>query len=1316
MKKQGIFLALAILIMANVNVRVVFAQDGDLQTWSPPSAPVGAKWNLKDARDGKTYPVVKLPDGNIWTAKNFEYTEGLELVPNNIALPGNAEGRNVYRYQDEKHTDRWGVHYGWNAALAVAPKGWHVPTPAEAEALIAAVKDLYPNPVSALSLPNDPALDYQFWADGKTKSNATGFSAIGSGSVLADGTTEQLPNFAHFWTNEGCFIFGKDGYLKLETFHAEEYLTLRLVKNAYEEDDYFKVVTPPFTETGVYADLAKQGFPDIGWAPEEGVLAYKVTTTIEGTLKVTDKTHPNNIWWLIYDSKEAVGVSAELVSGDGTASKLVHPGDYYIIGIMNDPSWGYPDASVYNEVEPEITFVEGTGFYTISIDDLPYTESDGAISSSPAFTQYSMPWGASDAVVYEVNFATTTKLTIDPSATLVLFIYDDATAGSWGWLANPGDAETPFTYTFEGGKRYYLVNTIAGGFDNTAAYDYSISLAATVYDDYFKVVDLPFSESVVYAEEARTGFEGGWAPEEGVLAYKVTVTEDGTLKVIDNAHPNDMWWLIYDSKESAVSDNWGISAGDGSASVKVTAGDYYIVGIMNDASWGYPDASVNNVVETEITFTPSGTPVSNWLTLDRLPFFEEGEHGADSPEFDLYSMPWGGSDAIVFQVQFASKTTLTIDPSLSLVLFIYDDDTAGGWSWLANPTPGDQTPFDFTFEAGKHYWLVNTFASGYDKNSSYTYSVKVKSDGTLQSWRLPFDYEVGDTWYLSDERDDKSYPVVLMPDGKVWLAKNLAYTGGFELIPNSENVAGNADGRKPIRYQEPDYPERWGVHYGWNAAKEACPSGWYIPTPDEARKLREAVKAAYGDDRDAINALAMPNSEAAGFNYWDDSQAGVANYNNATGFNGIGSGSMYAGGNPDHFPRLLRIWTNEGKFEFGFGGDYMNAESFSAEEYFTIRCVKAADPADFRPLEGYPYSAHETGTFEDKAVEYEGALADSGRSPMLLYTFTPTFDGTAYITDNKSNLEFFIYDEKAKAGSLDAAAQVTGSGNFDVVKGKAYYLIAVLQPGIALTGAEYDFAVRQTYKPQAPEYDRANWTAVARNGNHPWGGDGVGAQNLWAGGHPMLMLDPDPTSGWHSRLGTEMPQFVVIDMKENLPVDSITLTGDYWHDIKAYIGTEPPLSHYVVTPYTIDWNSPTRVDDYSAWYTPISEALGSTDLSSWTPLGSTTVADGEKNAKIEFPETGNTGRYLVVLFPDNTSNGGHTYIDIKDLKVYGKGVQTGTGIREIAVAGDKPVKAVRYFDLMGRPVTKNATGFVIKQTVYEDNTTGIEKFYVREIK
>jgi hypothetical protein len=185
------------------------------------------------------------------------------------------------------------------------------------------------------------------------------------------------------------------------------------------------------------------------------------------------------------------------------------------------------------------------------------------------------------------------------------------------------------------------------------------------------------------------------------------------------------------------------------------------------------------------------------------------------------------------------------------------------------------------------------------------------------------------------------------------------------------------------------------------------------------------------------------------------------------------------------------------------------------------------------------------------------------------------------------------------------------------------------------------------------KYEPKNWVVVPRNGNHGWGNDGVGSQNIWSGGHPMLILDDDLRSGWHSKLGTPLPQVLIIDMKETKPVSKVILSnnggGGYWYNIELYLTDNLSMPGYVT--HTIDWASDTRVSDYTDWVNKMMAIIpANPPASSWgSPIYR---AQAKREASLSFllPQT-LQGRFLIVLFPDNNS-GWSTYIDVGGVEVY----------------------------------------------------------------
>jgi hypothetical protein len=148
-------------------------------------------------------------------------------------------------------------------------------------------------------------------------------------------------------------------------------------------------------------------------------------------------------------------------------------------------------------------------------------------------------------------------------------------------------------------------------------------------------------------------------------------------------------------------------------------------------------------------------------------------------------------------------------------------------------------------------------------------------------------------------------------------------------------------------------------------------------------------------------------------------------------------------------------------------------------------------------------------------------------------------------------------------------------------------------------------------------YSTDGWTAECRNGNHDWGANG---------GAPGLVVDGNLNTGWHSKVGTPLPQCLVVDMQESRPVDHLVM----WHlpaglasNWLYYKTIEVYLSDTPVTPdeYQESWGAPVATYEYPGGFDGVTIPLA--------------------------PDS--RGRYLVLYFPNSSSN---TYISFAELEVY----------------------------------------------------------------
>jgi uncharacterized protein (TIGR02145 family) len=141
-----------------------------------------------DSRDGKTYKWVKIGK-QVWMAKNLNY---------------NASGSKCY---DNKSANcqKYGRLYNWNTAMKVCPKGWHLPSNAEWDVLVAfaggdkiAVKKLKAK---------------SGWNSGGNGDDAFGFAALPGGLGGSDGYFDDVGYYGRWWSASETSANGAYGRL-----------------------------------------------------------------------------------------------------------------------------------------------------------------------------------------------------------------------------------------------------------------------------------------------------------------------------------------------------------------------------------------------------------------------------------------------------------------------------------------------------------------------------------------------------------------------------------------------------------------------------------------------------------------------------------------------------------------------------------------------------------------------------------------------------------------------------------------------------------------------------------------------------------------------------------------------------------------------------------------------------------------------------------------------------------------------------------------------------------------------------------------------
>ena len=175
---------------------------------------------LTDSRDGQTYRTVKIGD-QVWMAENLNFVTD-----------------NSWCYNDESdNCAKYGRLYTWAAAVGrdedecgyehtcglgsgdirgACPKGWHLPSKAEWEALIVAVDGSITEYTSS-NTAGSKLKSQTGWtaSSGITNEDAFGFSALPAGRRYYNGSYSYEGNLASFWSsaeNNSGFAYDVDLY------------------------------------------------------------------------------------------------------------------------------------------------------------------------------------------------------------------------------------------------------------------------------------------------------------------------------------------------------------------------------------------------------------------------------------------------------------------------------------------------------------------------------------------------------------------------------------------------------------------------------------------------------------------------------------------------------------------------------------------------------------------------------------------------------------------------------------------------------------------------------------------------------------------------------------------------------------------------------------------------------------------------------------------------------------------------------------------------------------------------------------------------
>ena len=193
---------------------------------------------------------------------------------------------------------------------------------------------------------------------------------------------------------------------------------------------------------------------------------------------------------------------------------------------------------------------------------------------------------------------------------------------------------------------------------------------------------------------------------------------------------------------------------------------------------------------------------------------------------------------------------------------------------------------------------------------------------------------------LTDERDGKTYKTVVI--GKqTWMAENLNYESRYSYCyeDKAENCA------------------KYGRLYMWDAAMEACPSGWGLPSLEEFQALVAAV-GGY-----PVAGKALKSTEG-----WKDGGNGTDDY----GFSALPAGYMQEDSTSHNVGEYAQFWSTSGttwvyQLEAAFDNDSLFLFSVYRGFALSVRCLKGAGSAN--EVKATPCKTDSTDTCEYGSVK-----------------------------------------------------------------------------------------------------------------------------------------------------------------------------------------------------------------------------------------------------------------------------------------------------------------------------------------------------------
>jgi uncharacterized protein (TIGR02145 family) len=324
------------------------------------------------------------------------------------------------------------------------------------------------------------------------------------------------------------------------------------------------------------------------------------------------------------------------------------------------------------------------------------------------------------------------------------------------------------------------------------------------------------------------------------------------------------------------------------------------VSSVGTSSSGGGDYEAGETVRIYAGTAPDGKPFKTWTTLSSGVIFANANNSSTT-----FIMP---ANWVTVTAEF--ETSVTSAPTCTVMV---RGGTGGG-----NYVKGVTVSITATVPSGQQFKNWTTTSSGVtfaNANSSTTTFVMPGNAVTVVANFNAVSTPPSTGSTLEDNRDGQTYGTVVI-GGKTWMAKNLNY----ETPSGSwcyENKYANCD--------------TYGRLYTWEAAKNACPSGWHLPDTADWSKL---VATAGGQ--------ATAGKKLKSKNGWNNNGNGTDDF----GFSALPGGIRFSDGDFNAAGRHGNWWTatEYGDYAYTRHMNYVN-DNVSADyddKYGggAVRCVQ----------------------------------------------------------------------------------------------------------------------------------------------------------------------------------------------------------------------------------------------------------------------------------------------------------------------------------------------------------------------------------------